>query len=122
MQQQGEEQIYFRETLERIATGMITEDDYKLLSLRIYNNNVGDDSFKNAVCIMAKNNDIDRFNYQKMENLKQPIALINTIHNCPEASNGGTDDAQGLADKLYLCKGATVILRRNLWVAEGLAK
>ena len=49
------------------------------------------------------------------------MALVNAIHNCPEASLGKSDDAQGLFAQLRLCKDARVILRRNLWVTKGLA-
>lgn len=121
MRQMGDEQRSFRETLNRISNGSITELDHQLLSSRFFVNNIGDKSFENAVCIMAKNNDIDKFNYEKLQKNEQPIALIKAIHNCSEALAASSDEAQGLSAELRLCKGARIILRRNLWVAKGLA-
>ena len=56
------------------------EQDYQLLSKRCYVNNIGD-NFKGTVCIMSKNDEIERFNYEKLESNKQPVALNNAIHN-----------------------------------------
>ena len=117
----GDEQKSFREALNKISNGTITENDYKFLSLRFYINNVDDQSFKDPVCIMTTNDEINLFNYNKLEETKQPVALIKAIHNCAEASKATIDDAQGLSAELKLCIGARVILRRNLWVAKGLA-
>lgn len=91
MRQQEEEQRLFRETLERVAIGEITTDDYKLLSTRFYTNNVGDNSFDDAVQIISKKDSIDKYNYDKLEGNKQPIALINATHNCSEAPNASID-------------------------------
>lgn len=121
MRQSGEEQRLFRDTLNRISIGSTTEIDYQLLSTRFFVNNLNDKSFENAVCIMSKNADIEKFNYDKLESNKQPVALIKAIHNCPEAALASPDEAQGLFSELRLCKGARIILRRNLWVSKGLA-
>ena len=60
------------------------------------------------MCIRDRYNvekdEIERFNYEKLESNKQPMALINAIHNCPEASLAKSDDAQGLFAQLRLCK------------------
>ena len=93
MRQLGDEHKSFRETLNRISNGTITENDYKFLSLRFYINNVHDQSFKDAVCIMATNDKINLFNYNKLEETKQPVALIKAIHNCAKASKATIDDA-----------------------------
>lgn len=121
MRQTGEEQRLFRDTLNRISTGSTTEIDYKLLSSRFYINNIDDKSFENAVCIMSKNADIEKFNYDKLEHNEQPVSLIRAVHSCPEAAAASSDEAQGLFSELRLCKGARIILRRNLWVSKGLA-
>ena len=120
MRHQGGDQKNFRESLNRVANGTITEQDYRLLSKRFYVNNIGD-NFKDTVCIMSKNAEIERFNYEKLESNKRSVTLISAIHNCPEASLGKADDAQGLFAQLRLCKRARVILRRNFGVTKGLA-
>lgn len=42
---------------------------------------------------MAKNEDIDKFNYSVLESLNKPITLIKATHNCREASKAPTDEA-----------------------------
>lgn len=119
MRQFDKEKRVFREALNRISNGTIIRNDYQLLSSRFHVNNHNEKSFENAVCIMSKNDDIDQFNYSKLENLNKPVALIKAIHNCNDASSATIDEAQGLASELRLCVGARIILRRNLWVAKG---
>lgn len=112
----------FRDTLNRIANGTITEADFKLLSTRFYLNNINSARhFEDAVCIMTKNKEIERYNYEKLESMKEPVVLINSINNCQEACSASADDAEGLLAQLRLCQGATVILRKNLGVSKCLA-
>ncbi len=97
--------------LERIADGTVIQDDYDLLSTRFYSNNITHaNTFQKAVCIMSRNVDIDNYNYDSLQNLKQPVALINAIHYCSTASTASADEVHGLLPVLRLCKGAKVLL------------
>ena len=80
----------------------------RLLSKRFYVNNIGDNS-KDSVCIMSKNAEIERFNYEKLESNKQPLTLINAFYNFPEASLAKSDNAQELFAQLRLCKSACLL-------------
>lgn len=46
--------------------------------------------------------------------------MIKAKHNDSRAASVSADDARGLSAKLYLCEGAQVILRQNLFTAAGL--
>lgn len=61
----------FRETLNRVSNGTITENDQWLLSSRFYVIVYKGKSFDNATYIMAKNENIDKFNYSALESLNK---------------------------------------------------
>lgn len=49
-----------------------------------------------------------------------PVAQIKARHNNKESGKLSSDDMDGLEPKLFLCKGARIMLTRNLWTDKGL--
>lgn len=83
--------------------------DYRHLLSRFYVNKVSDRSFNDTVCIVSKNSEFDKFNWNKLENSNEPIALSKGIHNSFEAS-----DASNLSSALiiFLIAAAPLIYSR----------
>lgn len=52
-------------------------------------------------------------NYGKLELTKQPVALIDSINNCHEASLASADEVQGLLPWLRQCKGAIILRKKS---------
>lgn len=77
--------------------------------------------FENAVRIMPTNERCANYNYEKLKQLKQPIAEIAAIHSPNSAKNADAKKAGGLIPILYLCNGARVMLTSNQCAAKGLA-
>lgn len=53
----------------------------------------------------------------------RPVLSVPAYHTRPLiASQAAEDEAEGLKAKIYLMKGAPVLLTRNIWTAHGLTK
>ena len=55
---------------------------------------------------------VAKYNLEKLQGLRQPIAQINAIHTCSSraAASHKADDAGGLEGTIFLAVGARVIL------------
>ena len=60
------------------------------------------------------------FTEEAIIRLNQPICCSTAVNNCTEAKNSKLKDAENLYNKLFLAKGARVVLTRNLWSEAGL--
>ena len=116
----SEVEIQFKNALDNLRDGITTEDDYKLWKSR-QPTSTRLAQFKNAVRLFARNVDVDEYNRQQLLALKQPIARVKALHNCPQARDGSSEDAMGLHRTVWLAKGAKVMLTSNLWCEMGLA-
>lgn len=121
MRQVGDDQKQFRECLTRVARGEITEADYQLLATRftVNNQNMVIQS-RDVLRLISTNAEIEDFNLEKLRNLNKPVVRIQAVHNDPRAALVACDEARGLVPLLYLCEGAKVILRQNLFTSAGL--
>lgn len=121
MRQTGDDQVVFRDTLQRLAKGLVTDADYELLSTRFTSNLAGSNGFCNeAIRLKAKKEDIAVYNELQLRKLEKPVAFIHAKHNNITASRSSPDDAQGLESLLWLSKGCRVMLTQNLWTSAGL--
>ena len=122
MRQQGAENEEFKDRLERLATGKLTTEDWKIWEQRDISNLTEDqrNSFVDeATMLCAKKKDMAWFNAYHLKKTGHPIAILNAI-NSKGASVFNADHAQGLANKIYLSKGAKVVLTQNLWTSAKL--
>ena len=117
-----EEQILFRNILERLSQGNSTVEDWQHLMTRT-KINVSEEEwrlFDEALRLFTTNAEVDEYNKLKLVSTNNPIARIPAQHNCRTARGATSDHAQGLESTLYLTVGSKVMLRRNLWTNKGL--
>ena len=79
-----------------------------------------DVNVKEYVKLSFSNEKVANDNYESLKSLNVPIAQVNARHNTPAAAKLTSDDMGGLEPKLFLAKGARVMLTRNLWTEKGL--
>ncbi|XP_034255201.1 uncharacterized protein LOC117653547 isoform X2 [Thrips palmi] len=116
----------FQTILNNIASGNVTIEDYQMLQTRfedcVYANSKEEfATFKDAPHFFSTNAEKDTYNEDKLLNMKDsqtgfsvPVAKI------PAAvkNNGNIQDNED--HDLYLCKGAQIMLRKNVWTEMGL--
>lgn len=119
--QSGNDQMQFRDLLDRLSVGGSTEADWKILESRSVSKVRNfQEEFKDAMRLFPTNELTYDYNMRKLIELNVPVARIQGKHNCPEAAKGSSDAAQGLLKELFLSKGSRIMLRSNLWTTKGL--
>ena len=122
MRQQGAENEEFKDRLERLATGKLTIEDWKIWAKQDMSKLTEDERnlfVDEATMLCAKKKDMAEFNTYHLKRTGHPIARLNAI-NSRGASAFTADHAQGLANKSYLSRGAKVVLTQNLWTTAKL--
>ena len=120
--QEGEGQKDFRAQLERLGNGEFTSKDWEKWSQRSLKRLPPQERLtfeQTATKACARKQDMQSYNVQRIEALKQPIAPLPAQNDCYEAKLRGEKET-GLPDNLLLCKGAKIRLSSNLWTAAGL--
>ena len=117
----NQQQSQFRDLLLNLRNGTVTIEQWKLLLQRTPQsvNNLSEFSDK-AIKLAFTNEKVATHNYNSIQSLKEPIALVKAKHNNCTASKLSADDMGGLQPKPLICKGARVMLIRNLWTEIGL--
>jgi hypothetical protein len=119
----------FKQVLEHIAQGKVTNNDYNILKSRFVTSvSISErKKFDDAVRFYPINELVDECNYQKLGELKDakletfvPIVQIKGLHNCRAAKDSSTNQAQGVPALLTLSRGAQIMLKMNLWTKQGL--
>lgn len=119
----------FLKALDNISMGTVTLEDYNLLKTRFTTSVTADERrrLKDALHLFPTVNQVDDYNTAVLESLTDkktnkpvPVARVLADHNCPQARQGSLNDADGLEPKLFLAKGAKIMLRKNLWTEQGL--
>uniref|UniRef100_A0A8D9E7N4 ATP-dependent DNA helicase n=1 Tax=Cacopsylla melanoneura TaxID=428564 RepID=A0A8D9E7N4_9HEMI len=120
--QNGEEQQFFRDLLDRLSVGQSTLEDWQVLMTReksrLLRNEIAE--FRDCLRLFPNNASVAAYNLQKLESLSQPVARISSDNNNAEAAKADCEKGQGLEKTLYLCKGSRVMLKTNLWTKKGL--
>ena len=117
MRQQGEENANFRDQLERLAKGEFKQEDWINWSQQNFDTmdtEAKEMFFQTATMLCAKKKDSVGFNHRHLQLTNNPIAKL-TAKNSPGASAFEADHAQGLKNKMYIAKGAKIVLTSNLW-------
>ena len=120
--QEGEGQKDFRAQLERLGNGEFTSKDWEKWSQRSLKRLPPQERLtfeQTATKACARKQDMQSYNVQRIEALKQPIAPLPAQNDCHEARLQGEKET-GLPDSLLLCQGAKIRLSSNLWTAAGL--
>ena len=114
------EQSRFRDLLNRLRRGDCTQNDWTLLLTRQPSIVDNISAFKDTVRLYYSNDEVAKYNFEKLSALNQPIARINARHSTEAAKKASADEMSGLEPVVFLAKGAQVMLTMNLWTDVGL--
>jgi ATP-dependent DNA helicase PIF1 len=102
---------------------MSTASDYEYLSTRINTMTTDAMRFKQSVHLMHSNEEVNKFNLEKLSELtqnNQRICRITAYHNSAQAKSIAADQILGLEPEILLARGARVMLTSNEWTETGL--
>lgn len=122
MRQQGSENTTFISQLERLATGHFNVDDWRQWSKQDITKlgpEIKDQFIEEGTQLCARKKDQTAFNAYHLRKTGNPIAKVKAI-NSSGAHSFSADSAQGLRNKIYLSKGAKVVLTSNIWAESKL--
>ena len=106
--------------LTSLRKGNCSEEEWRLLLTRQPSHLSNLSDFKFATRLFFKNSDVSDFNLNRLQDLNQPIAVINAKHSSDEAKAIPADEMSGLQQTICIAKGARVMLTMNLWTTAGL--
>ena len=114
------DQEHFRNLLVNARDGSTTVDEWNKRLARAPDKIPNlDQSEQQAIKLSFANEKVAKDNSLHLNKLGNPIAQINAKHNNAKASKLTADDMGG-SPELFLCKGARVMLTRNIWTETGL--
>ncbi|XP_053209939.1 uncharacterized protein LOC128393748 [Panonychus citri] len=118
VRQAGDEQIAFRNLLDELALGRISDVNYDLLMTRRINLLSVEDreSFKDSMYLFSTNELVKERNVAYLHSPGFPVAEIKAEHNLATAANGPECQASCLEPVLNISINTRVTLRRNLRV------
>ena len=122
MRQQGEEQKFFRDCLNDVANGSLTQEQWKELCKRdldILEPEEQERFRKSALVLCSKNNDLKSHNIKHIKDLGMPVAPVDASHTGLGASATSTE-AGGLPKTTLLARGSRVYLTSNEWKDAGM--
>jgi ATP-dependent DNA helicase PIF1 len=122
MRQLGPEEQRFRDVLLRLRAGEIEAPDHEFLLERVLSNLPADiqNGFRDVTRLMPTRAEVAEHNAAMLRAARRPVLRVPAKHNCDRAKRMSEDDAKGLSPLLYLQRGATVMLTRNVWTPQGL--
>ena len=118
MRQRGEENQQFRDELERLANGEFNEQDWdswKGQDFHKMSDEQKKDFESNAITLAGLKKNLIPYNTSRLQALGTPIFKIEARNFPPSGGSFEADAADGLAQHIYLARGAPVMLTRNLW-------
>ena len=113
------EQTLFRGILSRLRNGESSIDDWKVLLTRQPSVLPNILDFTDATRLYYSNEQVAKYNYDHLLQLNCPIAEIHARHSCNEAKRVSAQEMLGLHPAVLICKGAKVMLTKNLWPSTG---
>ncbi|XP_068723547.1 ATP-dependent DNA helicase pif1-like [Montipora capricornis] len=114
------DQVLFKQLLKRLRNGETTEHDWKQLLARQPSQVENIKCVEGVTRLYYSNDEVAKYNYYRLLELKQPIAEVFAKHSCVEGKNISAQQMLGLQPKLLVAKGARVMLTMNLWPSVGL--
>lgn len=122
MRQVGEDQATFRGLLLRLRSGQIAHEDLLTLNRRAMPLLPLPEhhAFEGSLRLFARNDDLDRFNFEMLQRLDRPVAVVKAVHTGKASLATSSEEAGGLEAEVCLAVGADVMLTANLDVRHGL--
>ena len=120
--QRGPDQAAFRTALEELRKAQVSSASFELLSKRVAAVLSDQETalFKDALRIYATREEVRQYNYDHLSKLNTPVIQAEAIHTGQGAKNAPSEQTGNLSAKLPLCKGAKVMLLRNIAAEMGL--
>ncbi|XP_066914869.1 uncharacterized protein [Clytia hemisphaerica] len=114
---EDESQKKFRKALKNLRNGKSTMEDWNFFLTRQPEKNHVD--YNKCIRLSFANEVVREHNGKMLDSLQSPIAVIKAKNTPPSASKSSSEEF-GLANEVFLAKGAKVMLTRNLWSDVGL--
>lgn len=115
---QNENQVAFRQLLDRLSDGEFTLEDFRLLNTRNIDL-LNERDFDDSIHLFDTNFKANEYNETKLRQFDH-VCRIQSINNCSEAESASSKEAENLECVLYLAINCRVMLRKNLWIERGL--
>ena len=110
----------WNETLNRIRFGEQTKEDIKLLKSR-YTKNFNREDWDDAIHAFYSNNEVNDHNDKMLNKIEEPLVTMKAdLPKTKTIDSSGTVDDTQFQNKLYLKKGAKVMMVHNVDIADGL--
>ncbi|KAK3917466.1 ATP-dependent DNA helicase [Frankliniella fusca] len=108
--------------LKRVSKGSCTIQDMSYIKDRYLHcmSSSERQKFEDSLRLCSTNDSANEYNLKKILNMNQPIAVIKADNNNKTVFLTSDDMADGLLNVIMLCRGARVMLRRNINVCRGL--
>ena len=103
-----------------LRNGDSTESDWNLQLTKTPDSIGNQKDTEEYVKLSFSNEKVASDNFEAPQSLNVLIVQVNARHSCSAAPKLTSDDMRGLESKLFLAKGARVMLTRNLWTEKGL--
>jgi hypothetical protein len=102
--------------------GAISSETWNTLSSRVANELSPEEvaTFDTAIRIYFTKERTAVYNHRRLAELGSPVLRISAKHEGSGAASATSDEAENLSDTLHVCKGARVMLTKNLWGENGL--
>ncbi|KAK3907213.1 ATP-dependent DNA helicase [Frankliniella fusca] len=119
----------FVSLLDNMSELQVSKSDYAYLSSRFTHNVSTEEkeAFQNALRLFSTKKEVKAYNIGKLAalidsrtGLSTPVLKIKAKHNCSQAKEETTENAEGLEAEMYPAKGCKVMLKRNLWIDKKL--
>ena len=118
----NKDQQQFRQLLLRLRNGETTCDDWELLMNRTPEKLAPAEleRFQDAIRLFYDCSSVGAYNATRLKLLGKPIYQIDAVHTKKSSKHLKADNFGGLESKLFVAKGARIMITRNLWPTAGL--
>ena len=111
----------FKSALGRHRSSMQTVADFELLENRFFTELESADqrTSDNALYLSISRGSVHMANSTDLLNAAKPVLRISARNTGVNSDRANDDQAEGLANHVYMKKAATVMIDRNLWTVHG---
>ena len=116
--------IRFEEFLLRLRNGYCTQEDWEYIRDIASRDTVSREKWKpfegdDVIHLYSTNKEVNERNIECLQRVGNPIVRIDAEHT-GDGRKASANQANGLERKAFLCKGAFVLLTKNVWQSAGL--
>ena len=114
----------FDEFLLCLRNGDCTRNDWKYIRDIASKNTVSNEKWEpfegdDVIHLYSTNKEVNKRNIECLQRVGKPIVRIDAEHT-GDGRKASSNQANGLESKVFLCKGAFVLLTKNVWQSAGL--